>query len=253
MAVRQSRKGKWLVGNPEWEAVKAAVSDLTPAAAATRCAYLSAQYRRRWPVMSEFVVDLYQLLATLAGKKIPFVLTGAHGISSWTGRPRATHDVDILTKAGRNQARAVKAIRELYPELETRVFFGVTAFFVPGEKESVIDVTYPHRRDGEETLRTGIWTEDKGVKFRVPALECALANKYGAMLSLSRDPGKRTIDAADFYNMVRTTLELGRVIDLERLVELGEMVWPGGGGEEMLRFVEEVKAGRVPSIDPRPE
>ncbi len=203
--------------------------------------------------MSEFVVDLYQLLATLAGKKIPFVLTGAHGISSWTGRPRATHDVDILTKAGRNQARAVKAIRELYPHLETRVIFGVTAFFVPGEKESVIDVTYPRRPDSEETLRTGIWTENKGVKFRVPALECALANKYGAALSLTRVFTKRGQDMVDFALMVKASLELGRTIDLERLAELGEMVWPGGGGEEILRFVEEVKAGRVPSIDPRPE
>jgi hypothetical protein len=47
--------------------------------------------------------------------------------------------VDILFKAGRNHARAVRAIEAPYPELEKRLVFGVTAFFVKGERESVID------------------------------------------------------------------------------------------------------------------
>src|SRR5205807_1856008 len=108
--------------------------------------------------------------------------TGAHAIGGWTGRPRATRDVDILVKAGRNHARAVKVIRELYPQLETRNFTGVTAFFVPGENESVIDITYPHRADNEETLNNPVWVKTPdGLKYRIPSLEAALANKYGAM------------------------------------------------------------------------
>src|SRR5439155_23920249 len=106
------------------------------------------QYRELWShrvVTSP--VDLYQVLRTLRQKRIPFVLTGAHGIGGWTGRPRSTHDVDILVKAGRNYARAVKAMKALYPELEVRDLRGVTAFFLPGEKVSVLDITYPHRAD----------------------------------------------------------------------------------------------------------
>ena len=60
--------------------------------------------------------------------------------------------MDILVKVGRNFARVVKAIRTLYPQLEVRVFTGVTGFFLPGEKWSVINVIYPHRADLEETL-----------------------------------------------------------------------------------------------------
>jgi hypothetical protein len=37
-------------------------------------------------------------------------------------------------------------------------------------------------------------------------------------------------------------------IDLATLEALGEMVWPGGGGEEILRLVEEVKKGKVPHL-----
>src|SRR5436309_27399 len=114
----------------EWEAVEAARSSRPHAAAVAECAELSELYRTMWYQRAAGMVELKDILRTLQTKKIPFVLTGAHGISGWTGRPRATHDVDILVKAGRNCARAVKALRELYPSLEVRQFAGVTSFFL---------------------------------------------------------------------------------------------------------------------------
>jgi len=197
-------------------------------------------------------VDLNVILRTLTQKRIPFVLTGAHGIASWTGKPRNTQDVDILVKGGRNLTRAVKAVRALYPHLEVRNFAGVTAFFVPGEKASVIDVTYPHRADQVETLANVTWTENKDerIRYRIPALEEALANKYGAMLTPTREVDKRMVDAVDFTRMVQHSGDEGRQpIDLQRLEILGEKVWPGGGGKEILRLVEEVKAGKAISLD----
>ena len=38
-------------------------------------------------------------------------------------------------------------------------------------------------------------------------------------------------------------------IDLHKLAALGEKVWPGGGGEQILRLVEQVKAGRSFNVD----
>ena len=202
--------------------------------------------------MAASAVDLNLILKTLTQKKIPFVLTGAHGISGWTGKPRNTRDVDLLVKAGRNHARAVKAIRALYPDLEVRNFSGVVAFFLPGEKTCVIDITYPHRADLEETLANPTWAEneEQGLRYRVPSLEEALANKHGAMLTLSRDLDKRMQDAVDFTRMVQHSLDEGQQpIDLERLEILGEKVWPSGGGEEILSLVEQVKAGRAIDIN----
>ena len=243
------RPGDGLAGNAEWEAMKGRCRNLRPDDAVRECAYLSAEYRRRWN-MPEISLD--KIIAALRAKKIPFVLTGAYGIATWTGRPRSTHDVDILVKSGRNHARAVKAVQALYPDLELRSFAGLAAFFVPGETESVIDVVYPHRNDIAETLATAIWIEDKGKRYRIPALEAALANKYGAMLSLGRDPIKRGQDGVDFATMVKHSMDKGRdPIDLERLAELGELVWPGGGGEEVVRLVEESKAGKVPNLSAR--
>jgi hypothetical protein len=169
------------------------VAELT--AKHARAVRLSAEITQtQWRLMNKpepAKIDVRTILQTLTSKRIPFVLPGAHALGGWTGDPRATHNVDILVKGGRNHARAVKALRELYPHLEVHTFFGVTGFFVPGDKRSVIDVTYPHRADIEETLAHPIWVEDAGLRYRVPSLEAILANKYGAMLSLSRDPGKR--------------------------------------------------------------
>jgi hypothetical protein len=242
---RALRPGAGLDGRAEWEAMKARSRNLRPEQAVRECAYLSAEYRRRWG-MPEISLD--KIITALQARKVPFVLTGAYGIATWTGRPRSTHDVDILVRTGRNHARAVKAIKELYPELEMRNFAGLAAFFVPGETESVIDVVYPHRHDIGETLATAIWIEDKGKRYRIPALEAALANKYGAMISLGRDAIKRAQDAVDFATMVKHSMDEGRdPIDMERLAELGELVWPGCGGKEITRMVEQAKAGQVPN------
>ncbi len=194
-------------------------------------------------------IELIRILRTLRRKRIPFVLTGAHAIGGWTGEPRATKDVDILVKGGQNHSRAVHAIRELYPHLEARVFSGVTAFFLPGESKSVIDITYPHRADIEETLGTRVWIQDRGVKYRIPYLEAALANKYGAMLTPTRRLVKRQQDAVDFMKMVLHSEEEGQqAIDMDKVRKLGEKVWRGGGGREIVRLVEHIKQGG--SIDP---
>jgi hypothetical protein len=211
-------------------------------------AKLSNWHRWMWHRMATVNVELKTVLQALQAKKIPFVLTGAHGISGWTDTPRATQDVDILVKSGRNHARAVKALRAIYPQLEVHHLPGVTVFVVPGEKKSVIDVSHPHRPDIEETLRTAIWVGEGTGRYRIPALEAALANKYGAMLNPTRDPGKRGQDAVDFYRMVQHSADARQQsIDLAKLADLGEKVWPGGGGDEILGLVEQARAGKVPN------
>jgi hypothetical protein len=247
MATR-TRAAKSCFDDPEWQAMKAARRNIGHNDAVQESFLLQKRVRALWSSrMQASPVDLNEVLRTLIQKKIPFVLTGAYGIAGWTGRPRATQDIDILAKVGRNQARAVSAIKSLYPQLEVRDFAGVTGFFISGDTQSVIDVTYPHRADLQETLANPIWVDDKarGLRFRVPSLEAALANKYGEMITPNRLPGKRAIDVGDFSFMVTHSMDPGRVpIDLEKLEALGEKVWPGGGGKEILQLVEEVKAGQ---------
>ena len=239
----------WLPASPEWEAVNAYRRDLGHAEAVQECAYLSTQYRKMESTMAKVLIDLDRIIEALSAKKVPFVLTGAHGISSWTGRPRATQDVDILVKSGKNYARAVRVLRALYPQLEVRRFAGLTMFFPAGEKHSVIDVIYPIRPDNAEALRTAVWVEQRNQRYRIPRLEAALANKYGAMLTPTRDSIKRGQDAVDFAAMVKHSLDEGRqALDLGALEALGELVCPGGGGEEILQLIDEVKTGKLPNL-----
>ncbi len=134
----------------------------------------------------------------------------------------------------------------------------VTAFFVPGERHSVLGLTYPHRADLAATLNCAVWVEDKSrkLRYRIPSLEAALANKYGAMLTPTRDFEKRLLDMVDFRLMIRHSLDPGRrPINAKKLGSLGDLVWPGGGGAEILGLVELVKAGKpthVESLGGRP-
>jgi hypothetical protein len=254
MQIQRSRSlAKPLNNNPEWEAAKSARRNLDHNAAVQESAGLERKYRALWSSnVAPSPVNLNQIFRALTEKRIPFVLTGAHGIGGWTGRPRATHDIDILVKGGRNHARAVKAIGALYSELEVRRIGGIVAFFISGETESVIDVCPPFRADLAQTLAEPVWTENSraGLRYRIPSLQAALANKYGAMLTLTRDPGKRAIDVGDFTFMVKHSLDEGRQpIDVSKLAALGELVWPDGGRQGIVRLVEQVIAGRPISLE----
>ena len=70
----------------------------SPQECVRRSVYLSALFREMHRPMARNPVDFGQIIDTLTEKKIPFVLTGAHAIGTWTGQPRATHDIDILAK-----------------------------------------------------------------------------------------------------------------------------------------------------------
>lgn len=239
--------------DPGWELAKAARRRMGFDDAVEAVNRLQKQYRLQWSNrMAKSSIDLFTILQTLAAKKIPILLTGAHGIAAWTGRPRNTQDVDLLVKSGRNYSRAVNAIRQLYPELEVRGIACVTGFFHPGEKDSVIDVMYAHRRDLEETLAHPVWAmhAESRLRYRIPSLEAALANKYGAMLTISRDSRKRRQDILDFEWMVLHSLDEGQpAIDLQKVESLGECVWPGGGGKEILRLIDQVKAGQAIALE----
>jgi hypothetical protein len=73
------RTGKWLAGIPEWEASNASRRNLSHAAAVRECAHLTTQYRKMGSTMAHVIVELDQVIQALTAKKIPFVLTGAHG------------------------------------------------------------------------------------------------------------------------------------------------------------------------------
>ena len=98
------------------------------------------------------MVDRKEIVRTLSAKKIPFVLTGTHGISGWTGRVRATYDVDILVKAGRNYARAVDAFDktlQLDPTFGPAHGFLACAYAGAGRKREALEQVAQLKDEGD--------------------------------------------------------------------------------------------------------
>lgn len=167
---------------------------------------------------------------------VEFVLIGAHGIGDWSREPRATRDVDVLI-AAKHHMKATKAIRRAYPELVVQDLPVVTRFSDPPDGAVLIDLMKPidpmYKAVFENTIQVA-------ESHRIPDLEMALTTKYAAMISPQRALDKKYIDAADFIRIVRYNHE---DLDLNKLNNLGETVFVGGG-KELLKFVDDVLAGR---------
>jgi hypothetical protein len=176
------------------------------------------------------------VIGILNRAKVKFVLMGAHGIGGWCIEPRATQDVDVLV-SHRHHAKAVRAIQKSFPELKTIDLPVVTRFLDPLDEQVVIDLMKPEEDLYAETLRSSLAV---GKSHRIPSLEAALACKYAALVSENRIARKKALDEADFISMAVRNDEQ---IKTDVLFSLGEMA-RNGGGPEILRLVEDAKAGR---------
>lgn len=181
-------------------------------------------------------VEPTELIRVLNEAGVKFMLMGQHGISGWISEPRSTRDVDVLVQK-RHHSKAVRAIQAAWPALVVKDSPVVTRFLDPANGEPVIDAMKPN----------GLYREafkncvPAGKTHDVPNLELALAAKYAAMVSRNREIPKKLSDASDFAQIVVRNYTM---IDRERLRQLGDAVY-SGGGDELARFVEDVKAGRM--------
>jgi hypothetical protein len=167
---------------------------------------------------------------------VRFMLMGNYGITGWRGEARATEDVDVLVRQ-RDHRKAVQAIQATFPRLEMTDFTVVTRFLDPTTKTPLIDLMKPTQPLFKVAFRQAILL-DEG--HRIPNLEFALACKFAAMVSPNRLERKKLLDGADFMTMVEKNPS---AIRPARLRQLGERVYPGGG-TEIIRLMEEAKAGR---------
>jgi hypothetical protein len=177
-----------------------------------------------------------QVIKVLNRAAVKFMLMGAHGIGPWLAEPRATRDVDLLVQKSHHR-KAVRAVREAYPDLIVEDYPAVTRFLDPADNQAVIDLMKPVEELHQEALKNAL---PAGKTHRFPSLETAVACKFAAMTSPNRKERKRLIDTADLMAMVEHNHP-----DLDRdvLFSLGKMV-RDGGGHELLKLVADIQAGR---------
>jgi hypothetical protein len=177
------------------------------------------------------------VITVLNGAGISFVLVGAYGLAGWTKKPRATEDVDVVV-AARHHKKALKALLAAFPHLEVDDHEVVTRLRDRETRDVAVDIMKPNQALYRETFKQAVSIRSGQQDYRIPSLEMALAMKFAPMISLTRDDAKKYMDAHDFILMVRVNPD----IDLEKLSQLGDLVYPGGG-QEIVEKVRQVRAG----------
>ena len=180
-----------------------------------------------------------EVIAALNRVQVSFVLVGAYGLAGWTKKARATEDVDIIV-ASRHHKKAVKALLEAFNHLEADEHHVVTRLRDKVTHDVAIDVMRPSQQLFREAFKHTHTVNVPGQSYRIPSLEMALAMKFAPMISLHRQDEDKHLDAHDFIAMVKANPK----IDLERLAELGELVYPGGG-KEIVDKVDQVRRGEA--------
>jgi hypothetical protein len=191
---------------------------------------LSKYYVKKF-ITPEKVIDV------LNAAGVRFMLAGAHGIGGWMNEGRTTQDVDVLV-ATRHLRAAVQAVHEAFPRLTINDTPFVTRFAEPTTGKVVLDVMKPNQPLHRVAMRHAHRIETPKRVYHIPTLEFALAMKFAATVSPWRERKRKMQDAVDFAWIV----EANPVIDLTKLAQLGERVYPGGG-REIVEMVRRVRAG----------
>ena len=179
----------------------------------------------------------HEVARLLNKHKLPFVLVGAHSIGVWLDEPRATQDVDIVVSQ-RYQKKVVQLLTTTFANLQAEDHEVVTRLRDAETQKVLIDVMKTNQAHIRAVLKNVTGIEMESVAINIPTLEMALALKFAPMISLVREDDKKHRDAGDFIGMVK----LNSNIDLEKLAQLGELVYPGGG-KEIVEKVRQVRAG----------
>ncbi len=186
--------------------------------------------------MRDYIPPL-EVIKVLNEAGVRFVLVGAHGLGGWMNKSRATEDVDVIV-AARGFKRAVRALAAAFPEFRVEDLEVVTRFRNPETNKVRIDVMKPNQDVIKAALKNTHVVKTEGQVYCIPSLEMALALKFAPMTSLNRADLDKHQDAHDFIAIIRANPE----IDLEKLAELGQLVY-NGGGAEILEHVRRVRAG----------
>jgi hypothetical protein len=180
-----------------------------------------------------------QVIETLQAAKLDhWVLMGLYGYVGYLAQPRATQDVDILVSELQLE-QAIRAISKRWPKLVVERTPVVTRFLDTGDiaidhqMKQVIDLMRPTDAFYQTILECEHRIEHPAT-HRIPTLEGAIVAKYSAIISPYRVWERKQQDAVDLRNIILPNVPR---INRQRLQQLGELVYPGGGAE-LLEFLQ---------------
>src|SRR5438477_6277623 len=137
---------------------------------------------------------------------VKYVIVGAHAANGYTGRPRATVDVDVIVQFPK---KATRAIRSVFPHLRIHDTPVVTRFM--DQDMEAIDVMKP----SASKLWSRLLAEPREIQvenqtIRIPTLEGVLASKFSSMVSPMRRLPDKKLDGVDFIRIVEANRNVDR-------------------------------------------
>jgi len=166
---------------------------------------------------------------------VKYVIVGAHAANGYTGRPRATVDVDVIAEPPQ---LAVEALAAAFPHWTIQDTPVVTRF--KDNELEAIDVMKPTGlKLWKQLLNTAREMNVGGELMNIPSVEGVLAAKFASMVSPYRRLLDKQQDGVDFGRIVQANER----IDLNLLKSLGELVYDGGGAE-ILKLESDARAGK---------
>lgn len=197
---------------------------------------LTSYFRQKHQPMAVDVLP-DEVIATLNGVGVKCVLMGTHALNTWRSQSRATHDVDVLVRK-KDFRKAVKALRQAYPNLTVSELPVVTRLSDPATGLEVIDILRPAQPVFQMVFRHTIAVGDT---HEIPDMEMCLASKFAAMVSPNRPMERKLVDGGDFVDVVKHNRDR---LDLRKLKQLADKVYPNGGAE-ILQLINDIDAGRM--------
>jgi hypothetical protein len=183
------------------------------------------------------MVSPNKVVRLLGDAQVKFVLMGLHGVGGYRQRARATQDVDVLVRK-KDHAKAVWELAKGFPKLRVKEVSGMTMLLDPATGESSIDVIKPFCPLFQAVFRNAVMAPGG---YAIPTLEMAVALKYAAMVSQTREAENKMQDAVDFISIVKRN---HTQLDRSKLRRLAEKVYVGGG-RNAERLVADALAGRT--------
>jgi len=185
----------------------------------------------------ESFISPMDVMSVLNEAGVKFMLVGLHGVVGWIDEARATEDVDILVGV-KHHKKAVRLLLDRFTQVAAEDHEVVTRLRDKDSNKVLIDVMKTNQPLFREAFKHSKVVEAGTQRYLIPSLELALSMKFAPMISLTRADEDKLQDAHDFIRIVKCNAN----IDLVKLSQLGELVYPGGG-EEIVEKVRQVRAG----------
>ena len=185
------------------------------------------------------IMDAVDVARVLNAAKVKYIIVGAHAVNSYSSKPRATVDVDLIAQFPK---KARDALLAAFPDLEAREFPVVIRLLRAGVE--AIDIIQPTSgKLFREALKHVTTLKIDKVIVCLPRVEALVAMKFNSMVTLTRQPGDRFQDAADFTRVVQNHAKL----DIALLKQLAELAYPGAS-IEIAKMVADIRAGKPINI-----